>query len=165
MLGSTSMHRPAITLHLDEHNEYCIPTEQNTSAPRGGKKRQITNFTSWMGAWNNYLLTLVHHFPTRARELIGYQYIISNVARKQPFPTVMDYDKKFRTRAATFRTIQWDQRDPELWLECFSVSNQTPQRIPCHHCGSTSHWPQNCPTQSFRGPGLSHTAVLTTISG
>lgn len=95
MLGNTSAHRPAITLRLDEHNEYCISIEPNTTAPRGGKKCQITDFALWMEAWNNYLMTLVHHLPTRARELIGYQYIISNVARKQPFSVVMDYDTYF----------------------------------------------------------------------
>jgi len=51
---------------------------------------------------------------------------------------------KFRTRVANDPSLRWDIRDLDLWLECLPGTSNQPNCCPCHHCGSTTHYPSHC---------------------
>lgn len=146
-----------ITVRLDDNDEYSI---SKASQPASGMcKRKITDLKSWMEAWSVYALIVTHHSPHRAIELLHYQSSICEAVRWHHFPLVAEYDRKFRIRASNDKSIPWDQKDHELWLEFLtpaSDSQASPAAMgrvctPCNHCGSTTHWPRNCPQATFHG--------------
>ena len=58
------------------------PTSFTVQLPSGSlhpsaKGRKIVSFSSWMGAWNVYLVIRVDHIPSCAPSLIAYQRIIT----------------------------------------------------------------------------------------
>ena len=101
-----------------------------------------------MQAWNIYLVVLLAHNPSRA-ELFGYQRLICSANTLLPVHSWLQYDSKFRTLAAADPLLRWDQRHPDLWLECLA-SGQQNKRWPCPYCRATNHFPSNCPHAPFR---------------
>ena len=127
------------------------PTKVPTDSPhKSSLGKGITNFVSWMEAWNVYISVVLSHSPERALEMIGYQRLITTASNQLPFPKWFAYDVKFRTLAAADPTLHWDQRHVDLWLECIAPSKESQRRWPCSFCGSTFHFPENCPKCPFR---------------
>ena len=140
-----STHNPlsqqSVTFQLTaEGNSYAL---QPTAATSPSTQR-ISSFANWMEAWNVYLSVRVALNPACAPELIHYQCIITTANSNQPLSAWLNYDTKFRTRAASDQSLRWDCRDPDLWLECFTT-NAMHARWPCPHCGATNHFPDRCP--------------------
>ena len=104
----------------------------------------------WMQAWNIYLSVIRCHNPTKALEMISYQNLICSANALLPLQSWLQYDAKFRTLAASDPFLRWDQRHPDLWLECLALSNKEQQRWPCPYCKATNHYPENCPRSPFR---------------
>ena len=96
-----------------------------------------------------YLAVRVALDPSCAPYLITYQRIITSANSNHPLHAWINYDMKFRTKAASEPTLRWDIRELDLWLECFPGTPVQTTRWPCSHCGSTTHFPSNCP---FRPP-------------
>ena len=107
--------------------------------------RKITSFATWMEAWNVYLAVRVSIQPSCASQLIAYQRIITSANPQHPLHTWLSYDMRFRTKAANYPSLRWDIRDLDLWLEFFPAASTQTNRWPCNHCGSTTHFPVNCP--------------------
>ena len=66
---------------------------------------------------------------------------------------------QFRTLAASNPQFQWNLCHSELWLD--NLASQTSSfspntRWPCTYCGSTSHFPDQCPRCPFRTVHLSN---------
>ena len=112
--------------------------------------KPITSFDTWMQAWNLYLSVLLGHNPSRAVELSGYQRLICSANTLLPVRSWLQYDSKFRTLAAADPLLRWDQRHPDLWLECLASVQQNAKRWPCPYCSGTNHFPSNCLQAPFR---------------
>jgi len=142
MFGAPEYQSQTFTLQLNPSGEnYSI----QPTAPTANKK--ITSFTAWMEAWNVYLAVRISLDPSCAAHLVAYQRIITSANSHHPLHAWVSYDIKFRTKAANDSSLRWDIRDLDLWLECFPGTSNQPNHYPCHHCGSTTHYPSNC---SFR---------------
>jgi len=92
-----------------------------------------------------YLVVCVSINPTCAPHLIAYQRIIKTANSDHPLNAWISYDIKFRTKAANDLTLRWDIRELDLCLESFPGIFAQPNRWPSNHCGSTTHFPSNCP--------------------
>ena len=103
-----------------------------------------------MEAWNIYISVILSHSPERALEMVAYQRLITSASNQLPFANWCTYDVKFRTLATADTTLRWDLRHIDLWLECTAPSKQTSKHWPCSFCGSTFHFPENCPKCPFR---------------
>ena len=110
-------------------------------------KRTVRDLASWMEAWNVYAQVLAATYPARATEL---DTGLDNILLALPCES-----------AATNRTVCWDHKNNELWLESFTHSltsslTHPPQssaktsRRPCTYCGSLYHYSENCPSHPFR---------------
>ena len=133
------------------------------SQPRVANKRTVTDLPSWLEAWNVYVAINVAHYPARASALFTYQRVICNASSKFSPQAWLKYDSRFRSLAAADRSLRWDQKVNDLWLECFtlpppSTSNPSPAnaaatvitppstakptlrtRHPCTYCGVLNH--------------------------
>ena len=74
----------------------------------------------------------------------------SHASNQIPFPNWFTYYVKFRTLAAADSTLHWDKCHIDLWLECIAPTKQPQKHWPCSFCGSTFHFPENCPKCPFR---------------
>lgn len=125
-------------------------------------RRVVRDLASWMEAWNIYVSVLVAHYPARAVSLLAYQRIICDASLHFPPHCWLRYDVRFRACAAEDKTLRWDVKHNDLWLECFTQQPPTqftttkPQtsttRRPCTYCGNLYHFPHNCPNAPFRAP-------------
>jgi len=87
------------------------------------------------------------HKPSKALQLIAYQSIIFSASAHYPLNAWRNYyDMHFRIMAASDPTIHWNVCHSDLWLKWITPFVRQPQsgRFPCSHCGSTSHYPENC---------------------
>ncbi len=149
---------PAFTLRLS--SDSTSGTDGVVVAqPRPTTKRSVCNLSSWLEAWNIYAATVVSHHPQRAASLFAYQAIICQASVHAAPQAWLRYDSRFRALAAEDKTLRWDHKHNDLWLECFSLvaapqpaatQAQTRARRPCTYCGGTSHFPDNCPSNPFR---------------
>ena len=130
--------------------------------PRPASKRSVSDLSSWLEAWNGYVATLVSQFPYRAASLLAYQRIICQASLHAPPVAWLRYDSRFRALAAEDKSLRWDHKLNDLWLECFSLVAASPShaaaypspktRRPCTYCGATTHYPDNCSSNPFRAP-------------
>jgi len=136
IFGAPEYQSQTFTLQLNPSGEkYSIQPTALTAS------KKITSFTAWLEAWNVYLAVRISLDPFCAVHLVAYQRIINSANSHHPLHV---YDIKFRTKAANDPSLRWDIRDLELSLECFPGTSNQPNRWPCHHCGSTTHYPSNC---------------------
>ena len=77
-------------------------------------KRQVTDITSWLEAWNHYLVCRLAHTPSMAVELAKYQAV---VFARYPPAACIEYDRLFRQAAARDRSLRWDvpKEDVSVW--------------------------------------------------
>ena len=130
--------------------------------PRPVYKRSVSNLSSWLEAWNGYVATLVSQYPYRVASLLAYQWIICQASLHSLQVAWLQYDSRFRTPAAEDKSLRWDHKLNDLWLECFSLVAASPShaaaypsskaRRPCTYCGATTHYPDNCSSNPFRAP-------------
>ena len=133
---------------------------------RPANRRVVRDLSSSMEAWNIYITVVIAHYPARTLELLAYQCTICDVSSRFPAHCWLRYDASFRACAAADRSLRWDAKNNNLWLECFMQhassqheSEHRPKseksvRRPCTYCGNLYHLPDNCshnPFRSFRG--------------
>ena len=141
---------------------------------RSPNRRMVRDLASWMEAWNTYISVVLAHYPARALELLAYQRIICDASSRFPADCWLRYDSSFRACAAADRSLRWDGKHNDLWLECFThhassprpaparITTAKPARRPCTYCGDLYHFPHSCPhnpfrDNAFRGPKPSTT--------
>ena len=114
-----------------------------------------------MEAWNIYISVLTAHYPARSQSLLAYQRIICDASLRFPSACWLRYDARFRACAAEDKSLRWDVKNNDLWLECFTQHSSpqshpskghlpTTARTPCTYCGNLYHYPDNCPHNPFR---------------
>ena len=75
-------------------------------------------------------------------DLFAYQQLIHESARKFPGMAWYLYDMEFRRRASHNLSINWGQRDVQLYLDTFTG---VPKAILCKACSSSDHVTDSCP--------------------
>ena len=112
-----STHNPlsqqSVTLRLNSDDDSFTV---QPAVPHSTSSQRISSFTSWMEAWNVYLSVRTAFNPSCAAELIRYQCIITSANSDHPISEWLNYDVKFRTKAANDPSLRWDIRDTDLWL-------------------------------------------------
>ena len=124
-----STHNPlsqqSVTLRLNSDDDSFTV---QPAVPHSTSSQRISSFASWMEAWNVYLSVRTAFNPSCAAELIRYQCIITSANSDHPIPEWLNYDVKFRTKAANDPSLRWDTRDTDLWLECMTSKAMQSQR-------------------------------------
>ena len=97
---------------------------------RTGRRRVPLNpsgpsIALWTGAWPSPHTQPpgVHYDPSQANQLITYSGIILRLAREVGGSTWLRYDRAFRQAAAVNPLLQWDKRQPDIWLAALASSN------------------------------------------
>ena len=85
-------------------------------------------------------------YPSCAADLIAYQQLIRDAARKFPGMAWYVYDVEFRRRASHNLSAKWGERDVQLYLDTFTGLPKSG----CRSCGSTDHFSDTCPLSRCR---------------
>ena len=109
--------------------------------PSSSKRPKITTIEKWLDAFAIYFAVIVSAHPSRAVDLIAYQQLIRDTARKFPGMAWYVYDVEFRRRASHNLSVRWGERDVQLYLDTFTGLPKSG----CRSCGSTDHLSDACP--------------------
>ena len=88
--------------------------------PSSSKHLKITSIDRWLDAFAIYFAVIVSVYPSRAADLIAYQQLIRDAARKFPGMAWYVYDVEFRRRASHNLSAKWGERDVQLYLDTFT---------------------------------------------
>lgn len=80
------------------------------------KKFPIVSFKDWALAFSTYMAVAVHLHPELTRPMVIYLNIVSRLAREVPGLVWQKYDRLFRQAAAVNPNLNWDRREPDIWL-------------------------------------------------
>ncbi len=101
-------------------------TKREPSAPKQTRTRRVTDLTTWLEAWNVFLLVRIHSAPHSALELAKYQALICRLFSGYPAAPCLRYDELFRQAAARNPLLPWDELKEDLLVWC--VTRQQPFR-------------------------------------
>ena len=86
---------------------------QSYHTVRKKSKRQVTDITSWLEAWNRYLVCRIVHTPSMAVELAKYQAVVCLL---YPPAACIEYHRLFRQAAARDRSLLWDVPKEDIYV-------------------------------------------------
>ena len=109
-------------------------------------KRKLDSLSSWLEAWSVYCCIVFAEQSSKAAELMEYQLRIVQAARKYPWTAVLDYDTRFRQKAARTPTLRWDSVDTDLYTRCFTGQGLTF----CSLCKRPGHVATACTSRQPR---------------
>ena len=103
-------------------------------------KRQVTDLTSWLEAWNRYAICRIASDPAMALELVKYQTVMCLLFARYPAVSVIEYDRLFRQAAARDRTMRWDcpKEDIYVWALTQSHDGARPHTSLSNHSSSAT---------------------------
>ena len=111
---------PSPSVSLRVMHEPSMAGEILIAQQRPANRRVVRDLSSWMEAWNIYITVVIAHYPARALELLAYQRTICDASSRFPAHCWLRYDASFRACAAADRSLRWDAKNNDLWLECFT---------------------------------------------
>ena len=117
------------------------------SLPSPAQCPKITSINRWLDAFAIYYSVILYSYPSRGVDLISYQQLIRESARKFPGMAWYIYDVEFRRRASHNLSKKWREWDIQLYLDTFTG---LPKSILCKSCSSSDHFTDACP--SLPGP-------------
>ena len=115
-------------------------------SPARRKKTHVDSIDKWLSAFAVYCTVLLSSFPLRAVEMSAYQEIIRSSHRKFAGLAWLSYDIDFRRKAAANPSLNWGQRDLQLYLMKFTGQARTC----CSICGSGDHFAYGCSLSALR---------------
>ena len=132
-----------IGIHVISEDNFNIITNHKP-------KNKITDFPSWMCAWNLFTQAALYNHPHQQHNLFSYQKHFCYLIRRFKFEACYSYDKAQRKQIATqirvpstSRTAMWDQRNEELYnIFLMDSSSHLPT---CYICKNTGHYSSYCP--------------------
>ena len=135
-----------------DDEEFClsqIPTLGAAATFRKKSRRNaITNFPTWVMAWNVFYETTLHFFPGKHHELFSYFKHICEYAIRHKFNFLVAYDKAHRIHIAAQRnlplavqTSSWTKHCPSLY-NLYLKDNMTSH---CSNCLGWGHYEKQCP--------------------
>ena len=123
--------------------------------PSPAQRPKITSIDRWLDAFAIYSSVILYSYPSRGVDLISYQQLIRESAKKFPGMAWYVYDVEFRRRASHNLSKKWGERDVQLYLDTFTG---LPKCILCKSCSSSDHFTDACPLspRSKDTPGPNH---------
>ena len=109
--------------------------------------QKITNFVSWMEAWNVFIRAMVHFHPVLAPDLLAYQESFGALCRSYNFQACYRYDIAFRMNVARNEFLLWSRLDEyafNRFLRC-TPQNLQNQSLTCFRCHTSGHFAADCP--------------------
>ena len=138
--GSSVIEPAAKRVRLSDDGESLVVSQSTAS------KRKIDSMLAWTEAWSVYCAVILSQQSERAFDLVCYQLLICQAARKYKLSAVLEYDARFRQSAAIDRTMVWSSVNPDLYTQCM-----TGQALAlCTSCKRPGHIAANC---NFRARG------------
>ena len=104
-------------------------------------RERVTNFHSWLSAFNLFMRAATHFRPHLSESLIRYQGIIAGFAHAYVPGAWLAYDIAFRHHVANNPHIPWDRVDEEIFtahLRCATSLSR------CFICQSPAHLAAQC---------------------
>ena len=144
---------PSFSLRLS--TDPSTEGEMVIAQQKPASRRAVHDLPSWMEAWNIYVSAIVAQHPACAASLLAYQRIICDASIRFPPSCWQRCDARFCASTAEDRSLNWDIKHNDLWLECFT---QLPSPSPQTH-GSSLGKP------TTRRPVGVYTIFPTTASG
>ena len=89
---------------------------QTTHKKSKKERRQVTDITSWLEAWNRYLVCRIAYTPSMAVELAKYQTVMCLLFARYPPAACIEYDRLFRQAAAHDRSMRWDVPKEDIYV-------------------------------------------------
>ena len=134
--------------------------QMGQAAKKGCTKRQVSDLSSWMEAWNIFAATRIQVAPQTALELVKYQNIIFQLFTAYSAAAALKYDKLFQQAVARdkLHTLRWDILKEDILVWCVTNTNHpfrarqllpAPSRATSAAAGRTS-------TSSGTPPGSFH---------
>ena len=124
--------------------------DETVSLTQTGRTAQkITNFVTWLEAWNVFIRGMVHFHPHLAPDLLAYQESFSTLSRNYHFQSCYKYDIAFRMNVARNQYLPWSRLDEyafNRFLRCAPPS----QPLACFRCHMSGHFAADCPTLKQR---------------
>ena len=121
-------------IRVSEEDGDLVMTASSSSRLR------IASLQSWLEAWTIYCCIVANQQPSKSSELLGYQLIVLQSAKKFRWAAVADYDTQFRQRASRCSEVLWNKTDMDLYAHCF-----TGQSLPiCSACHRPGHLAASC---------------------
>ena len=118
----------------------------NIPTPARKKKTHIDSIDRWLSAFAVFCTVLLTSFPHRAVEMFAYQEIIRSAYRKFAGFAWLSYDIDFRRKAASNHSLNWGERDIQLYLLKFTGQAKSS----CTICGSGDHFSHGCSLSALR---------------
>ena len=117
---------------------------------RTGKNKQgITNFLSWLRAWNQFEHIVLQSKADLYDKLATYRRLIQECDRKYKWQDVYMYDVKFRSKlASSSDKFAYDRVDVEIFVTTLDATAVKQSGFSCFRCKSSEHKVQNCPFQA-----------------
>eukprot|EP00112_Aurelia_sp_Birch-Aquarium-sp1_P007424 Seg1809.3 transcript_id=Seg1809.3/GoldUCD/mRNA.D3Y31 product="hypothetical protein" protein_id=Seg1809.3/GoldUCD/D3Y31 len=120
-------------------------------APKKRPSQRITNFSSWLEAWNIFVRVTIHYHPRLAADLLTYQENICQISRNYPFNAWQRYDTAFRLNLALNKSLSWARTDSYSFDKFLRDSRAQQQPGLCFKCQLPGHLASDCPSfQRFR---------------
>ena len=92
--------------------------------------RRVSDFASWLEAWNTYLRVRVTHAPAEALALIKYQSHMAMLFASYPPAACIQYDRLFRQAAAQDPLVRWDCFQPDVFVWSMTPRATAPPTAP-----------------------------------
>ena len=150
-------------LATDDYSiEYSTPTggsKPKLSLVSGSHGRpKITDFTTWLSAWNIYLQAMVVYHPHLCSQLVSYQTTITRFSTQYSMTAVLTYDRLFRYYISNKQLVRWDAINDNL----FNLYVRCAPKTLCYTCRSYGHISSNCPQQ--KGQNSHNSYIPTSVS-
>ena len=135
----------------------------NTLPQPKPQKQKISDFSTWMMAWNLYTQATLFHHPHKAYDLFMYQKEFCYLIYRFKFDACYNYDKAQRKQLASQlklpthqQTVAWAKRNDELYnIFLCDPSSHLPS---CYFCHRSGHYASSCPSRSsVQGPSTINT--------
>ena len=123
---------------LLEHLGHAEPDEDPKSK---SKHRPVTSITQWLQCFAVYTAVISKKQPHRVMDLMGYQILIIEAYHEYRNDSWLNYDRRFRLRAASQPGRSWAAIDSTIWNLAFAGQAKATR---CNHCFSFAHSTSNC---------------------
>ena len=115
-------------------------------APKKRPSQRITNFHTWLEAWNIFARVTMHYHPHLAAEILAYQEHICQISRSYPFTAWQCYDTAFRLNLALNKSLSWARTDSYSFDKFLRDHRAQQQPGLCYKCQLPGHLASDCPS-------------------
>ena len=130
-------------------------------APKRRPSQRITNFHTWLEAWNIFARVTVHYHPHLAADILACQEHICQISRSYPFTAWQRYDTAFRLNLALNKSLSWARTDSYPFDKFLRDHRSQQQPGLCYKCQQPGHLASDCPSAQ-RFPAKQVTTATTT---